>query len=146
MATDVEAVWTALLDRLSQESVGFKTVIRGYRLQYAIEQLPALELVEKDESPTMDEDGLPPRLTLTGTLGILARAKGDEPPMSRLNALIRSVREALERKDEDDPASNRHWTDLGIPGLVLTVGRVEKTLGEASGEAWAKIEVEMQTL
>jgi hypothetical protein len=41
----------------------------------------------------------------------------------------------------------RYWTDLGIQGLVLTLGRTQKmTLGKLAGEAWAKIEVEMRTL
>lgn len=147
MATDVEAIWTALLQRLRSETSGFVTFTRDPEIQYGIESYPVCEVVDGDEEPSLDEDGLPPRLRLAGTIGIVVRSQGGDTAPARLNALVRSVREALERNADDAPEWNRHWTDLGIPGLVLTLGRVQKmTMRKVAGEAWAKIEVEMQTL
>ena len=146
MATDVEAIWTALLDRLRERIAGVSTFTRNPKPQYGIEEYPVVEVLEVDEDPTLDGDGLPPRLTLSGVLGIGVRTKGDAVPSSKLNAVIKAVREGLERDDfADDANAFRHWTDLGFPGLVLTVGRVEKRMGEASGEAWAKIDVTIET-
>lgn len=150
MASDFEAIWEALHERLATGTTGFTTITRNAREQWGIEQYPVLEILEKDETPALDEDGLPPLYTLTGVIGVSVRVVGEESPWTKLNTLIRAVRVALERQPGDtDPGpyqGNRHWTNLG--GLVhtLTVGRVEKIAGDQSGEAWARIEFEMTAL
>lgn len=149
MATDVEAIWTALEERIRSRVTDLTTVTRDPSLQYGIEEYPVCAISEGDEVPSLDEDGLPPRLTLEGTIAIVVRADKSSKGVTatKVNALVKAVREALERDvSEDHAESNRHWTDLGFPGLVLTLGRLRKmTSGRAAGEAWAEFDVTVET-
>ena len=153
MATNLETVWEALFAWLRAETTSFKSFARRSK-QWGLEQLPALELYDNgDETPT-DEDGLPPLWKAAGEIVIVAKIEdADEAPTAHLNDLIHEVREALERKATDaaasgatGPSATQHWTNLGIDGLSLSVGRVEKrSLGEQTGLAVAIIAIEIAT-
>jgi hypothetical protein len=148
MAANVEAIWAALHERLSSRTEDrFVTVSRSLAIRGAVDQYPILEIVEGSEEPTQDGD-LSPLWTLTGVLAIRCRVKDDNPLWTQLNDLVRSVREALERLPTDRETGeyhgqHQHWTNLD--GLVhsLSLGRVEKAVGD-TGEGWARIDLEMQ--
>jgi hypothetical protein len=147
MATNMEAIWAALKDRLeAYTDEAFTTIARSAKSGWGIEEHPVLQIIEGDETPSGDDADLPALWTVSGILGIRAKSNGEEPPWSQLNDLIWRVKTALERRpDDDDHQDNQgaaqHWTNLGLSGVSLSVGRIEKAVGEAQGEAWAKVEI-----
>lgn len=148
MAADFEAVWVELLRRVEDRVDGFKTVTRRPREQYGLEQYPVLELVEGNESEEQSGTN-PPFYTAEAVLGIGCRVvDGSESPFSQLNGLLRSVREALERKPgdrEDGPGEYGHYTNLGARIQSLSLGTVEKGWSVASNDVWAKIPITITT-
>lgn len=158
MALDVEAIWVDIFERLKDRAVGFKTYERRRILTPSPEQCPALFLLDDngDEAASGDEDGLPPVWSIGGEVWIVDRAQpidSTSVTSTSLNALIKSVREALERTPTDTLGTGdfygrghlQHYTNLGGKLLMLRVTRVEKgPLGENTGQAAAKITIEME--
>lgn len=151
MAADVEAIWAALFARL-QSAPSFVTRSRRRR-EWGLELLPALMVLDdagdevEVDSEDRARDGLPPLLRLRGEIAIVAQVEDDdEHPTTKLNALIREVRAALETKSDDLSATGagRYWTDLDYPGLALAVGRVQKGVGSAAGQIAARMEIVME--
>lgn len=156
---DTEAIWAALFARLRERTDGFTTFSRR-RMDPGLDLYPALLLLDDagDETPS-DEDGLPPLWTLDGEIVVLTRtppgpgAGGhgvEAAPTAQLNALVRSVRSALERDAHDADAGpylgahGEFYTNLG--GLVhsLSLGRVEKGANEKTGAPLARMLVRVQ--
>lgn len=151
-APDIEAVWAALYERLKDRVPEIKTFSRR-RFEPGLEQYPVLYLLDDDSESI--EDGPEPRYTATGLIAIADRVPGkigasDSSMTGNLNALIRSVRDALERQpDEIDETGAayfgqghaQHYTNLG--GLVesLSLGNVEKGAMEKTEAPFAQMPV-----
>lgn len=152
-APDIEAVWAALFERLKDRVEGVKTFSRR-RFEPGLEQYPVLYLLDDEGSETTDE-GPQPKYTVTGLIAIADRVPGnvgasETSTTANLNVLIRSVRDALERKPADADAAGAaffgqghadYWTDLG--GLVesLSLGSVEKGAMEATFAPFAQMPI-----
>lgn len=151
MALDSNSIWDALKSRLADNTSGFTTVSRRRR-DWGLEQHPVLMVLDDqgDETLLTDRDDPAPMWRLSGELIILARNVAPENPGDELadtiNTLKRSVMGALERQ-ELDPVGNglSHYTDLGGLIRVLSVTKVEKGLGDKTGQAVVRISLEMDT-
>jgi hypothetical protein len=151
MALDSNAIWNALKARLEDETSGFTRISRRRR-DWSLEEHPVLMVLDDsgEEQLLTDRDDPAPMWRLTGELILLVINKAPESPgddfASTLNDLKASVMTALERKDAD-PIGNglTHYTDLGGLVRVLSVTRVEKGLGDKTGQAVVRISLEMDT-
>jgi hypothetical protein len=151
MALDSEAIWGALLTRLEAGAAGFLRYSRRRR-EWGIEEHPVLMLLDDsgDELLISDRGDPSPRWRLTGEIIILARNTDAESLTgsfpSELNILKRSVMTALERA-VNDPVGNgiSHYTDLSGLLSSLSVTRIEKGIGDKTGQALVKISLELET-
>ncbi len=148
MAVSHEQIWIALLDRLKANAPSFVVHSRQFR-DWALEQLPALELMEGDtETPIAQEGGLLLGWKLSGDIQIVAReVPGSElarSPMSGLNDLLAEVRTALEWDPTLDSGSRpARFTTLGHRIELFTIGPVTKGGGNLTGQVVAKFPIEM---
>ena len=151
MALDSEAIWSALLTRLEAGAAGFLRYSRRRR-DWGLEEHPVLMLLDDsgDELLISDRADPAPRWRLTGEIVILARNTDTESVTgsfpSDLNTLKRAVMTALERA-VNDPVGNglSHYTDLSGLLASLTVTRIEKGLGDKTGQAVVRISLELET-
>jgi hypothetical protein len=151
MALDSNAIWAALKDRLELYTAGFTRISRRRR-DWSIEEHPVLMVLDDsgEESLLTDIDDPAPMWRLTGELIILIRNNdlenpGDAFPAS-VDAMKQSVMEALERKTTDPVGSGwSHYTDLGGLVRVLSVPKVDKGIGDRTGQAVVKISLVMET-
>ena len=154
MAVDIESIWQALYDRIESKCPEFVTVTRRRRMDFGMEELPAALILDDngDETPSREDDDLPPAWVLTGEVILWARDPGptDEKPTAKLNDLVRSVRSALERQASESTTGTRgavqFYTNLGNRVRKFAITRVEKGAGEVTGKAIAKITLEMEAL
>lgn len=153
MALDVEAIWTALAERLAEalRSAGVNEVVRRPKLQYVTEELPVVILRDDEGSEDLlsDPDAAKPIWRLGAEIQIHARAvETDAAPTSQLNALVRSVREALEFDAVRDATSMRptHYTTLGRLVRVLAITKVEKGIGALTGQPSAQVTITIEAL
>lgn len=149
MALDVEAIWTALTERLRERVAGIKDFARRPRHQYTTQELPVV-IVRDDEGQEeliSDEDDPGPVWRLTGEIQIHARTGDlDASPTTQLNDLIKATRTALEFDPSLDPYQGRisHYTTLGGRVRVLAVQKVEKGMGALTGQPMAVITLTME--
>jgi hypothetical protein len=151
MALDSNAIWDALKARLETETEVFTRISRRRR-DWSLEEHPVLMVLDDsgDEQLITDRDDPAPMWRLTGELILLVVNRAPENPgdefAGTLNTLKASVMAALERKPAD-PIGNglTHYTDLGGLIRVLSVTRVEKGVGDKTGQAVVKISLEMDT-
>lgn len=149
MALDAESIWEAVAARLKDRTSSFVTVTRKRRVNFAPEELPALMVLDDDGDETLigEPDDPAPAWKLTGEIIVLIRAEAEaDRPASMLNALVREIREALERQ-VTDPAGDRwgFYTDLDGAVQSLAVTRVEKSGAPLVGFPVAKVSLEIET-
>lgn len=156
-AIDTEAIWEALRERLEENTTSFQRVTRRRKL-WTPEECPVLMVLddEGDEDLLSDPDAPGPVFRLSGDLIIQAKgqpADTDEKPTAALNALVKEVREALERKDTDPLGSGsfsgrghlQHYTNLAGRLRTFAITKVEKGAGELTGTSIARISIQMDT-
>jgi hypothetical protein len=158
MALDVEAIWVDLFARLSANVEGVRTFSRRRIQEPSPEQCPVLMLLDDSgDEVASDNEGLPPLWSLGGEIVIVTRNHPltDTLAVTALNAIIKSVRTALERTPTDTAGTGpfyggghvQHYTNLGGKLRLLRIARVEKgSLGENSGQAVAKLTLDMEAL
>lgn len=151
MALDSNAIWDALKARLQDRTSGFVRISRQRR-DWSLEEHPVLMVLDDsgEETLTTDIDDPAPMWRLTGELVILARSPGIENPgddfASTLNDLKQSVMAALERQTGDDSGGGlSHYTDLGGLIRVLGVTKIEKGMGDKTGQAVVRMGLELHT-
>ena len=144
-ALDRDAILEALLARLQAELAGdVKTFTRRLETYANTELLPALVVLSPSHTAQTDL-GMPPIWRMNVEVDVyLETLAADVSPETRLNAIVKKLEEALERKaTEARPAfgGDERGTTLGGICSSCNVTRVEVSQGTENGQGEAVVSI-----
>ena len=150
MSLDREAIYAALFTRL-QNLTGIVTASRVWKHWDDVDvcEQPALYLAQGSERP-IQQRGTPPQWTLTPTIYLYVRATEGDPyaaPGTKLNALIKAIEGALERKAADVApyGGPEEWSTTlgGLCSHCKISGTIETDEGLLGNQSVAVIPIEI---
>lgn len=147
MAVDRERIWSRFFERLQTIPgiVTFSRKLKGWDA-YDPAEYPVLCVAQGNETPTVDNRGLPPKWTLEAELYLYLFSEDEqEPPVIQRNLYVKLIEEALEATLAETSPAGAFPTLGGLVSHCRISGTIQTDEGNLGDHALAIIPVQIVT-
>lgn len=147
MALDRERIWLKFFERIQTISgiATFSRKLKGWD-EFDPAEYPAICLAQGNETPTVDNRGLPPKWTLEGELYLYTFSEDDNlPPVIQRNNILKRIEEVLEPSASEITPAGAFQSLGGLVSHCRISGTIQTDEGNLGDHALAIIPVQIVT-